>query len=205
MIRPCRALLFVLLFAACGCGGQHLPNFHVVDDGILLRGGQPDAVGLATLRDRYGVGTVVNLNDKTTNDELVATVALGMDYLPLPIKTSDLPPEKLLVFLRTVEDARDAGRGPVFVHCQFGQDRTGAAVGVYRVLENGWTAERATAEKNEYQQWFHRLFLPQVSRRIRQAGRRRDEWREAVGKLPPPPLVRPRAATRPAATTRRAA
>ena len=204
MFRPNHALLLTILFClaplAGGCGGQHLPNLHVVEQDVLIRGGQPDAVGLAALRDRYGVGTVVNLNDKTTDEELVATVALGMDYLPLPIKTADLPEEKLLVFLRTVEDARDGGRGPVFVHCQFGQDRTGAAVGVYRVLENGWSAERAIAEKNAYQQWFHRLFLPQVSRRIRQAGEHRDEWREAIGNLPPPPLVRPRAAT-----TRRAA
>ena len=203
-----RASLLALLFslAGLGCGGgQHLPNLHVVDEGVLIRGGQPDAVGLATLRDRYGVGTVVNLNDKTTDDELVATVALGMDYLPLPIKTADLPREKLLVFLRAVEEARDGGRGPVFVHCQFGQDRTGAAVGAYRVIENGWSAERAVAEKNQYQDWIHRLFLPQVSRRIRQAAENRDEWRGAIPKLPPTPLVRPRVVPTSTPTTRRAA
>ena len=102
MFRPNHALLLTILFClaplAGGCGGQHLPNLHVVEQDVLIRGGQPDAVGLAALRDRYGVGTVVNLNDKTTDEELVATVALGMDYLPLPIKTADLPEEKLLVF-----------------------------------------------------------------------------------------------------------
>ena len=191
--------------AGVGCaGGNSLPNLHVVDAGVLLRGGQPDARGLATLRDRYGVRTVINLNDSTTDDELVTSVALGLDYLPLPINTSRLPRERLLAFLKAVEDAKAAGRVPVFVHCQFGQDRTGASVGVYRVVADGWTAERAVAEKNQYQDWLHRLFLPQVSRRIEQAAEERQAWQDDLDALPPTPFVRPpvaatRLTSRPAA------
>ena len=39
---------------------------------------------------------------------------------------------------------------PVFVHCQIGRDRTGCAIGAYRIAKQGWTAEQAIQEMERY-------------------------------------------------------
>jgi protein-tyrosine phosphatase len=42
--------------------------------------------------------------------------------------------------------ALDPANQPVFVHCEKGEDRTGALVAIYRIVKQGWTPERAYAE-----------------------------------------------------------
>lgn len=42
--------------------------------------------------------------------------------------------------------AADPDAQPVFVHCQQGEDRTGAMVAIYRIARQGWTPEHAYAE-----------------------------------------------------------
>ena len=44
----------------------------------------------------------------------------------------------------------------VFVHCQYGADRTGAAVAVYRVVVLGWTKDDAIAEMDKF--GFHSIW-----------------------------------------------
>jgi tyrosine-protein phosphatase SIW14 len=38
----------------------------------------------------------------------------------------------------------------VYVHCQGGRHRTGAMTAVYRMTQDGWTADRAYQEMNQY-------------------------------------------------------
>ncbi|MBO0722086.1 MAG: dual specificity protein phosphatase family protein, partial [Blastocatellia bacterium] len=39
---------------------------------------------------------------------------------------------------------------PVFVHCRRGSDRTGVIIALYRIKQDGWTAEQAIKEANLY-------------------------------------------------------
>jgi protein-tyrosine phosphatase len=57
-----------------------------------------------------------------------------------------MPKEAAARFLATVDDPAS---GPVFVHCKRGADRTGAFVGLYRVLRQGWDLKRAYNEARE--------------------------------------------------------
>ena len=190
--RAAAALLFALALATAGCAREpgRIPNLHVVEPGTLLRGGQADAEGLRRLRDEYGVRTIVNLNDRTTEWERAAAASLGMDYIGLPMSVMELDRGQLLTFLRAVEDARARGRAPVYVHCQYGQDRTGVAVGVYRIVEQGWCADHAAAELDRYQHWTHGVLFPHLDDRLRETESRRNRWRAFRAILPPAPVER---------------
>jgi uncharacterized protein (TIGR01244 family) len=128
-----------------------IARFHQVDDG-LYRGAQPDAAGLRYLHD-LGVRTIVNLRDDRdarTGDEQRLVESLGMRYVHLPISDGNfftrartIPEDTIRSFFAIV-DAAD--RGPIFLHCRRGADRTGALVGFYRIARQRWDNARAYSE-----------------------------------------------------------
>jgi len=137
------------LVGVSGCGGQYrdLPvdgetgilNFAKVSDG-LYRGGQPDAEGFARLKAR-GIRTVVSL--RTFNVDRPLLRGLGLEYCHISFKAGHPEDEDVVEFLQV---ATDPTRQPVFVHCQWGCDRTGMMVAAYRVVVEGWSRARALDE-----------------------------------------------------------
>lgn len=99
-------------------------NFGFVSAEVW-RGGQPTADGLRTL---YAMGckTVIDLQ---VRDESGAIPA-GMKYVRLPTS----PWEAANVDVTAVLKAIDQSPKPVFIHCHVGRDRTGVAVGAYRLI-----------------------------------------------------------------------
>ena len=185
--------VFLVLFLTLlsGCSSSHLPNVHDVDGALLYRSGQPDATGLAYLRDEVGVRTVINLNTRTTEEEMIRCSALGIAYVPLPMTTYTIDLARLRAFLRAVHQAEAEGRTPVLVHCQFGEDRTGIAVATYRIVEQDWPAEKAIAEMQGYRGWTHRLLIPHLDNILRDIEKNRAEWKRRAAEPGDPPLVMP--------------
>lgn len=188
--------LAVLLLTSCA--GPDLPNLQTVEPGLLLRAGQPSALGLAHLRDRHGVRTVVNLSPATADQELAAALALGLDYVPLPTRTYAIERDHLVAVLAAIRQAEAEGRAPVLVHCRTGQDRTGTAVALFRTLEQGWEAEAATAEMERYRHWTHEALFPHLPGVVHEAEDFEAVWREAVARTGHVPVVRPPAPWSPA-------
>ena len=183
--RLARGIWLVLLLlpaAAGGCTAERLaiPNFHVVEEGVLLRGGQPTAGGLQALRDEHGVRTIINLNDRTIEAEREEAEKLGIEYVALPMNVYLIRGSQLVQFLSAVRAARAQGNTPIYVHCLRGQDRTGTAVGVYRIVENGWSVDQAAAELDRYQHWTHAMMFPHLRRHLHSADAWRTRWREAA-------------------------
>jgi protein tyrosine/serine phosphatase len=129
-----------------------LPNCHRVCKD-LYRGAQFDEDGVAQLK-KLGVKTVVTLRQTQSDDELLA--GSGIPCVQIPTKAWDSHQEdQAAEFLRVVSDR---GRRPVFVHCSFGGDRTGAMVAVYRMAVQGWTREEALAEMRDDLYEFHEIW-----------------------------------------------
>lgn len=120
----------------------------------LLRGSQPNARGVAWLKQR-GVKTVINLRRFHGTSEQARVEAAGMRYVHIPLEASDPPrPEQISYFLQLVNDP---AQGPLFVHCAQGVDRTGTMLAIYRMEVQGWSNIEAFAEMMSF--GAHRIWL----------------------------------------------
>jgi len=143
--------------------GRHLslegvPNFGEVTP-TLYRGGQPSAKGFGALA-RMGITIVVDTGRSRRDESLVES--LGMAYVSLPWYCP-FPRDK--VFARFMEITRANPRKKIFVHCRFGDDRTGMMIAAYRMAEQHWTAKEAMQEMHQFgYRGLHHLFCPGLGR-----------------------------------------
>jgi protein tyrosine phosphatase (PTP) superfamily phosphohydrolase (DUF442 family) len=141
------ALLLALSASAFGQGAAdypELPRLSQVSE-RLSRGAQPRRGGMRRLAE-LGFNTVVNLRgagERALADEADAA-ALGLRYLNVPLPVWGRPEDGRA--RQVVEIIRAPESGRVFVHCKDGVDRTGTVIALYRITEEGWSAEAATAE-----------------------------------------------------------
>jgi tyrosine-protein phosphatase SIW14 len=159
-----RVILVLAMLAVAGCERSNPPapsmtrpshtaltpqdipgvqNFAQVSP-ILFRGAQPTEEGFAELKKR-GVKTVVSL--RTFNSDRSELEGHGLGYLRIYAQAWNVEEQDLVKFLKVLSDPANQ---PVFVHCQQGKDRTGCAVAVYRMVEQGWTADEAIAEIHNF-------------------------------------------------------
>jgi protein tyrosine phosphatase (PTP) superfamily phosphohydrolase (DUF442 family) len=113
----------------------------------LYRGGQPDVDGFAYLRD-LGIRTVVSLRNDDSEKAMVESLGMRFVHIPVTFRPlgGTLPRDAVARFLEIVDEP---AHGPVFVHCKRGADRTGAFVGLYRIVRQGWTLDRAYDEARD--------------------------------------------------------
>jgi tyrosine-protein phosphatase SIW14 len=135
----------------------------------LYRGAQPDRDGFAFLQ-RLGIRTVVSFRSEASERALVE--ALGMRFVHIPVTFrvlgGDMPTQAVARFLSVVDDT---AAGPVFVHCKRGADRTGAFVGLYRVVRQGWNVERAYEEARDIgMRWWYPAVKGELAKWARELG-----------------------------------
>ncbi len=119
-----------------------IPNMSVVTAN-LVRGAQPSVPALSLLKSA-GIKTIINLRneDILVAQEGAAAKRAGLNYVNIPMSLFETPTkQQFQKFLNIVD--KD---GPVFVHCQKGEDRTGTMVAVYRMARENWDANRAYQE-----------------------------------------------------------
>jgi protein tyrosine phosphatase (PTP) superfamily phosphohydrolase (DUF442 family) len=126
--------------------GFTVKNFGKVNDNYY-RGEQPTLEEFAQLK-RFGIKTVIDLrHDKLAKAEEQARSA-GLQYFNIPLKASRMAtPEQTDNFLKLVNDPAN---WPVYVHCKGGRHRTGGMTAIYRITHDGWTADQAYAEMEQY-------------------------------------------------------
>jgi tyrosine-protein phosphatase SIW14 len=131
---------------------------------VLLRGAQPTSKGLAELK-KAGVTTIVNLRQGGLEVERERKVAesLGLRFLNIPVVGWSLPSDaQVAQFLNLFREPA----GPrVFVHCYYGDDRTGTMVATYRIAQQHWTADQAVQEM--YSFGFHYYLYPNMESYVR--------------------------------------
>jgi tyrosine-protein phosphatase SIW14 len=115
-------------------------------NGSLYRGAQPHAGSLAQLK-AIGVTTIVDLrgeNPERRERERKEAESLGLRFVSIPVGGWNAPNnEQVAQFLSIF---RDNPQEKVFVHCRFGEDRTGVFVATYRMAMEKWPAQQALKE-----------------------------------------------------------
>jgi protein tyrosine/serine phosphatase len=149
-----------------------ITNFGQVDDHIW-RGAQPATEQFAELK-ALGITLDIDLREPVGREaEAAACAANGITHINLPMGDQNiplvdqigiLPPthEQVEAIMRLMGDRDEK----VFIHCEHGQDRTGAAVACYRMVIDGWDNARAFAEAEAFHisplqlaiRWFIRDF-----------------------------------------------
>ena len=122
-----------------------IPNSGKIND-HLYRGAQPRPQGLAELK-KLGITTIVDPRGEDREKilwERRQAESLGMHFVNIPV-SGWAPPtnEQVSEFLSLF---RDDPSQKIFVHCRYGDDRTGVFVATYRMAVEKWPAERALKE-----------------------------------------------------------
>lgn len=115
----------------------------------LLRGAQPSAQGLAELK-KLGVTTIVDLrgNAGPVAWERAQAESLGMRFVNIPVRGWSPPGNaQVAEFLKVLQ--QDPAQ-KIFVHCYYGEDRTGVMVAAYRIAQQNWTPDQAITEMDSF-------------------------------------------------------
>src|SRR5262249_50196557 len=121
-----------------------IDNFHQIKDGVY-RGARPSTEGLQALKD-LGIRTIINLDDDTdeASIEKDTGTGLGIQTISEPMSAFLYPDDEQVT--RVLTELNNPANYPVFVHCQFGEDRTGIISAIYRVEYMKWTPKNAHDE-----------------------------------------------------------
>ena len=122
-----------------------VPNAGKVSDS-LFRGAQPDLSDLNELK-KLGVSTIVDLRSESphTRDlEQARAESIGIHFISIPVSGFSPPSSEQLAEFFSV--LRKAPLEKVFVHCRYGEDRTGVFVAAYRIAFDRWTSDEALTE-----------------------------------------------------------
>lgn len=155
-VRRLSALLLTLSVAAPAAAQTNvagrlsritIDNFGEVNP-HYFRGAQPKGHDYADLA-ALGVKTVIDLTKDGDLNENQLVENAGMSFHRIPLTTTSRPDAAAVEeFLKLVNDPANQ---PVYVHCQGGRHRTGTMTAVYRMTQDGWTADRAFDEMRKYQ------------------------------------------------------
>ena len=182
-VRHFPALLLALFtLGGSGCAGRHtslsghpsafaanvridgISDFGKVND-FLYRGSQPNRQGLEALKE-LGVDTIVDLRGErhgTMLKERSYAQSLGMRLVNIPGNGWSPPTDEQVAEFFSL--LREVPRRKVYVHCWFGNDRSGVFIAVYRIAFDGWTPEQALDEMDAFH--FKGFWHPAMKKYIR--------------------------------------
>lgn len=117
-------------------------KYRAIDE-LLATSGQPTVAQLGSVA-RAGFKTVINLalhDDPRYSlpDEAATVRSLGLDYVHIPVQFGSPTRDDLIAFFAAM---RALGGEKTWVHCA-ANIRVSAFLGLYRVIEQGWTKESA--------------------------------------------------------------
>jgi len=125
-----------------------LPNLQRVSP-LIYRGAQPTREGFLELH-KLGVKSVISLRAFHADD---IPVDADLAYERISFKAWHPEVEDVVRLLKLVSDP---ARAPVFVHCQWGSDRTGMMIAIERIALEGWSKQAALEEMTQGGFGFHR-------------------------------------------------
>lgn len=132
-----------------------LKNAYQVSNN-LYRGALPTRQGYEALA-KMGIKTIINLRVSEPDKALTEGLPLTVYHVPVnPFLFNDRHAKRFLKI------ASNPANYPIYVHCLYGSDRTGAMVALYRVKVQHWPKERALQEMRTPAFGFDEVFFPLV-------------------------------------------
>ena len=150
---------------------EGVSNLHRIAP-MLYRSEQPTALGMKNL-EKLGIRTVINLRRFNDDGDEVKGTSLRTERVK--ILTWRIDDEHVVEVMRIL---RKTENGPFLIHCQHGADRTGLMSAMYRILEEGWTAEDALKELVDGGYGYHSMWK-NIVRYVRSVDA--DKLRAAIG------------------------
>jgi hypothetical protein len=154
----------------------------------LYRGAQPTPEGFAGLH-KLGIDIVVDLRDEPSEIkfEKKSVESQGMRFVSVPWRGDALPTnDELITFFRLLHDNPDK---KIFIHCEYGKDRTGVMAALYRIAVEHWSADQSIAEMKEFH--YDRARLPHLARYVRAFPAMLDANTSLAKVIPAPPRSAP--------------
>lgn len=135
--------------------------------GTIYRGARPGEEGLDYLQAQ-GFKSVLNLetaDDMAPEVEMVKSLGLGLIELQHP-QSGGMGVNQLPDFggddndsiIAAVAEMRRPENFPLYVHCTYGDDRTGMVVALHRVFDECWAPRDAEHEWNHIEGWWHHFW-----------------------------------------------
>jgi protein tyrosine/serine phosphatase len=141
-----------------------VPNSGKIND-RLYRGAQPRDSGLLELK-KLGITTIVNLRDEDPSKiswEEKRSESLGIRFVHIAVNEWSAPTnEQVAQFLSLF---RDHPQEKVFVHCHYGEDRTGVFVASYRMAFEKLPPDQALKEMHYF--GYNGLWHPSMTAFVR--------------------------------------
>ncbi|MFN8672736.1 MAG: tyrosine-protein phosphatase [Candidatus Sericytochromatia bacterium] len=140
-------------------GGQTVGNLIRFQEFApkLFRGSQPDENDFATLKNKYGVKTIISFRgdapveykeDLQVKEEKKVVEKLGMKFVNIPVPTNaEIPSAMLSTYFKTLENKANQ---PAYIHCFHGRDRTGTMAELYKIRNMGITSKQALDDMSKF-------------------------------------------------------
>jgi protein tyrosine phosphatase (PTP) superfamily phosphohydrolase (DUF442 family) len=122
----------------------------------LYRGGQPKLTGYEQLKN-MGIDIVVDVRLSGDDTERKNVTKAGMKFVAIPWHCLYPRDQVFAKFLKLLHDNPNK---KIFVHCRYGDDRTGMMIAAYRMADESWSAKEARKEMEKF--GFHRMVCPSL-------------------------------------------
>ena len=131
---------------------SRLPKrFSEVVPAQLYRCGTVSPAQLRELHAKYGIRTVLSLLNPEAPEsvaERTAAESLHINWLNVPLRGNGASTPADRERIKSI--ITDDSLGPILVHCAAGTNRTGLAIGLYRIHRQGWSAEQVLEEMKRF-------------------------------------------------------
>ena len=147
-------VLVVLVAAACvtyGLWPRGPKRFGIVAEGLVYRCGEVSPQQLERLHTDLHVRSVLSLLNSTapiTVEECAAAERIGLVWFNVPLTGDGASTPADRDRIRAI--VLDPANYPLLVHCAAGTNRTGLAIGMYRLHRDGWTLPQVLDEMRAY-------------------------------------------------------
>jgi tyrosine-protein phosphatase SIW14 len=134
-------------------------RLRVVEPGRVYRSGQMTAEGFTDAVQRYGLRTIINVQDEYPDPDIARSFwskqtikeselcrQLGVRYvhvMPTLLPRHLIPQQRPPAIDHLLSLLDDESNYPLLIHCHAGLHRTGLLTAIYRMEYQGWTQDQA--------------------------------------------------------------